>query len=609
MIVKMKKASIVTLDSYREENIKALGKLGLLHINTEKPDNQEYRQLIDWKQTIERSLLLLPNEKDKKKKEKPDAGTKISIPTSLEYAKRIIQRNEELKKKEDEARKLEQYIKDISIWGNYEPKDLFLLEASGLDIKLIVVKKKELPKDADLKNFFIIQETRQNIYAAVIGECGLNAFREYEPPEKSLALYKADMKEIEKNIKKINGELDSLIRHRSFLSDAIKKLNQDLEFYSVYFSVEEHEELSVITGFIPEPDCLKVSDFAKKHSWALLISDVDRDDKVPTLVKNPKAISIIKPIFSFIGTVPGYRENDISFMFLSFFSLFFAMIIGDAGYGAIIFLFSFAILLKNLIRKKPVPDMIFLLTLMGFTTLVWGSLTGTWFGSDKISVLPGFKNFIINSLYSHNPDSEGNIKLLCFIIGAIHLSIAHSWNIIGEIKRKTGIKVLAQFGWLSMVIGLFFLVLNLVLSAEEYPLPSFALPLILGGFAAVFIFSNQEGNFIKGILKSLAGIINITLSGISVFSDIISYIRLFAVGLASVEIAKSFNQMAEGTGNSLFGIIGGAFILILGHTLNMAMGALSVIVHGVRLNMLEFSGHLGMEWTGMEYKPFCVNTD
>ena len=91
--------------------------------------------------------------------------------------------------------------------------------------------------------------------------------------------------------------------------------------------------------------------------------------------------------------------------------------------------------------------------------------------------------------------------------------------------------------------------------------------------------------------------------------DIISYIRLFAVGLATVEIAKSFNGMAADMGSSVVGIVGAIIILALGHSLNLAMGALSVVVHGVRLNMLEFSGHLGMEWTGVEYNPLRKHTE
>jgi V/A-type H+-transporting ATPase subunit I len=133
--------------------------------------------------------------------------------------------------------------------------------------------------------------------------------------------------------------------------------------------------------------------------------------------------------------------------------------------------------------------------------------------------------------------------------------------------------------------------------------------MVVGGLAAVVVFGQQESgtNFFVGVGKGFANLITTALDGISAFSDIISYIRLFAVGLASLAIAEAFNQMAGGIDASLGGV-GGAvaagLVLFLGHSLNLAMGALSVVVHGVRLNMLEFSGHLGMEWTGVEYSPF-----
>ncbi|NQT06695.1 MAG: hypothetical protein HQ575_04045, partial [Candidatus Omnitrophica bacterium] len=98
---------------------------------------------------------------------------------------------------------------------------------------------------------------------------------------------------------------------------------------------------------------------------------------------------------------------------------------------------------------------------------------------------------------------------------------------------------------------------------------------------------------------------NLPLSIISAFSDVVSYLRLFAVGYASVIVANSFNNMAMEAGfGSIASGLGAAFILFFGHALNIALGIIAVVVHGIRLNMLEFSGHLGMQWSGREYKPF-----
>jgi V/A-type H+-transporting ATPase subunit I len=177
-------------------------------------------------------------------------------------------------------------------------------------------------------------------------------------------------------------------------------------------------------------------------------------------------------------------------------------------------------------------------------------------------------------------------------------------NFLKEIRQKPKIRSFAQLGWLSMVLGLYYVVLNLVITSGNYPIPQYALYMIFAGLAVVFLFSEQEGHFIKGVLKALANFMPKLLDSISAFTDIISYIRLFAVGLATVEIAKSFNAMAADLGSGLIGLIGGAVILLIGHALNIAMAALSVVVHGVRLNMLEFSSHLGMEWVGVPYDPF-----
>jgi len=155
-----------------------------------------------------------------------------------------------------------------------------------------------------------------------------------------------------------------------------------------------------------------------------------------------------------------------------------------------------------------------------------------------------------------------------------------------------------------MVLGLYFLVLNLVISSEKFPVPLLAKWMIGSGFLFVVAFSRQEGRFLRGVAMGVANLLTTFLSSISAFADIISYIRLFAVGLAGIEISKSFNAIAAGLGPGPIGLLVGGLILLFGHSLNMAMGALSVVVHGVRLNMLEFSGHLGMEWSGKPYKPF-----
>jgi V/A-type H+-transporting ATPase subunit I len=177
------------------------------------------------------------------------------------------------------------------------------------------------------------------------------------------------------------------------------------------------------------------------------------------------------------------------------------------------------------------------------------------------------------------------------------------------------LKVLADIGSIAMLCGMFALILFLVVSNTRFPFftagPDGDLPLvgraalylIIGGFVLNFVFANYEGNIGKSILASLANIITVVLGVTNVFSDIMSYIRLWAVGLAGASISATVNTMAGPLlGNFLMFL--GVILLVFGHGLNVILNVLSVLVHGVRLNTLEFSSHLGVSWSGFAYRPF-----
>ena len=124
------------------------------------------------------------------------------------------------------------------------------------------------------------------------------------------------------------------------------------------------------------------------------------------------------------------------------------------------------------------------------------------------------------------------------------------------------------------------------------------------GFLMAFVFSNFEGNILKSILASLTNIVSMLLGVVNVFSDIVSYIRLWAVGLAGAAISATVNEMAGPfLGNFMFVIVA-IILLVFGHGLNMILNVLSVVVHGIRLNTLEFSSHLDMSWSGHKFQPF-----
>jgi V/A-type H+-transporting ATPase subunit I len=176
------------------------------------------------------------------------------------------------------------------------------------------------------------------------------------------------------------------------------------------------------------------------------------------------------------------------------------------------------------------------------------------------------------------------------------LSIAHAWKFL---RKWPSLKALSDIGWVFILWTAYFLANTLILNKA---FPVFGKYFFIIGAALVILFTNPARNIFKGIGLGLGDFL---LKLMGSFGDIVSYVRLFAVGAAGVAIAGAFNHMALAIGarTLLTGLVC-FIILFLGHTLNIVMGILAVLVHGVRLNVLEFSGHLDMEWSGTEYAPF-----
>ncbi|MDD5771755.1 MAG: ATPase, partial [Candidatus Omnitrophica bacterium] len=233
----------------------------------------------------------------------------------------------------------------------------------------------------------------------------------------------------------------------------------------------------------------------------------------------------------------------------------------------------------------------FLFYLLSFCAIIWGLLTGTFFGQEWLL------NIGIKPLVPVLVDSTF-VQGLCFFIGALHLSLAHGWKVI---LKAPSLSALADIGWISIIWAVFFLAKTLLLGAVFPPAGTW---LITAGLILVLFFSSPQKNVFKAIGSGLG---TIALSLVNNFTDVVSYIRLFAVGLATVAIADAFNSMAAGIAQKgdILTIAIAALVIVCGHTLNVILGPMSVLVHGVRLNVLEFCSHASVTWNGFSYKPFC----
>jgi V/A-type H+-transporting ATPase subunit I len=594
----MKRAFIVLMDSDKRRVLHDLRKLGLLHVEPVQGSGKTWEELNAERVTVNSAISLLAEYKS------AQDPAELGLREGLDLARTIMQHAADINEGLEQAAGIQREIERCKPWGNFDPVVFESLNGRGINLRLaeLAVKKLgTLPADLD---YVRLWETKGILYLALLAgpERELPAdLREFRRPVQSLEALETDLASAKARISAARGSVAALASKKAALQKVLALIERELSFETLHSGMPSEGAVSWFSAWVPARDEKRLKEAAAAKGWGLLLDEPLAEEQPPTKIENNAIVRIIQPVFDFLGTVPNYREYDISLWFLLFFGIFFAMIFGDAGYGLLMFGGVVFVTLKSLGKGKGVSDGLKLFLYMTGLTVIWGALTGTWFALPP-EALPGFiRALALPPIAGWNPASGDNIKVFCFILGAIQLSIAHVKNMIRDFPKP---KFLGQVGALALVLGMYFMVLTLVVDADRYPVPSYGLYMIGFGFLAHAFFSNWETGPVQALLDTLKNIISIFLGAVSFFADIVSYIRLWAVGLAGVAISQATNGMASGLLRVSLAFLFGATILLIGHSLNLVMGALSVVVHGVRLNLLEFSGHMNMEWSGYRYEPF-----
>ncbi len=611
MIEKMKKVSVLVKSSELIPSLNHLRKAGVMHISesgtvrSEAVDREEQQLAM-----IDRVIAAVPAKSKKVPTKTSEAFTdkmtdnQIGMHDVMSFCREIdfllTQRKEYL----DKIEELRQLAGRLEVWGDFSPEYLEFLHDNGLSMIPAEIPQKDLVHIRDDFRFITLKKKKKQALVVFFNarEDKLPASsRLLRIPAMGLSDIEKEIRLIENHISIISARLEAEHSALPMVHDVRRIIASDLHLKKIQENMHSDGPVSWLTGFIPAANISDFKKIASTNAWGLLIEDPSDTDPVPTKMKNNWVVRMIQPVFNLLGTVPGYKEYDVSMFFLMFFTVFVAMIIGDAGYG-VIFLAAAAALH---IKTRKASELIRLIYVLSTSTIIWGAITGTWFGSSSIASLPLLRQLVIPQISSFpelfaisNQEVSETVMYICFVLGIIQLSLA---CIINFIRQFPQLRAFSQIGSLSLLIGLYTLTLNLVLGKT---FPQWGLYAIVAGLAIIVAFGAQEKGkgFFSGFLKGLAGLFTTFLDSIGSFSNIISYIRLFAVGMSSVAIASSFNNIAAGIPGGI-ALAAALLVLLIGHGLNIVMGLLSVIVHGVRLNMLEFSGQLGMEWSGTEYSP------
>ena len=600
MIVQMKKLTLLCVAHDRAETLKALRELGVLHVTpVTSPAGTGLEDAREKAAGLRRILDALPPPAADARPTGRDAGTVVSETSDL---------LEERKDWQERLGFLESEVERLAPFGSFDPLAVKKLAGQGVLLKLYRTSAKVAPPLPEGVVAQKIGARKKDAYWALFGRRPFDwagADEQRMPEDISPEELNREMTRLQGALEKSAAELQAAAGDRPLVEELLGQAEAEVRLQEVRAGMGATEKIAYVRGFVPADDVAPVQAAAQRHGWGLLVEDPGPQDDVPVKLNPPRWASPIKAVFQGINVLPGYAEADVSVVFMLFFSLFFAMIIGDAGYGAIF------LGLTWLARKKLPKDAVRLLTVTSLCTMVWGLVTGTIFGiNPEILAKAGLDKIQIPFL-TDPARSAQNIMGLCFLIGTVQITIGHLWN-VADLIRARKLKALEQFGWTLTTWFMFLLADDMVLKGNMLAYLHLSEP------AAAALWQGMTYAFVAGIVLIVLfmmppkeikdGWFNLALlplNLVSNFTDVVSYVRLYAVGTAGFAVANAFNNMIFGGGKPWWGLLIGAVLAFAAHTLNILLSTMGVLVHGIRLNTLEFSNHKGISWSGSPYRPFA----
>ena len=390
------------------------------------------------------------------------------------------------------------------------------------------------------------------------------------------------------------------------LNDAVRDLENRIDFNGVRLTGESiaSDSLMLLEGWAPASDMDRISGELDMRGVFYDVQDPVPGDDIPIKLKNNRFARLFEPLTE-MYSLPNYYELDPTAAFAPFFMLFFGLCMGDGGYGLIIFL-------ACTLAKKKLPALRGFMALgqwLGISTIIVGLLTGMVFGISLDTVawpwLAGVKDkFITDNNYNVMGYSPMMVVAVC--VGILQILFGMGFKIV-RITIQLGVKyALSEIGWLVLLLDMIVLLLLKLTGAD---ISAFAMNTMLGiaiVCGVLILFFNSPGkNPFANLGSGLWGTYNM-VSGL--LGDVLSYIRLFALGLAGGILGGVFNQLAFQAGGALpvwVGWLPTALILLLGHGLNLFLCVISALVHPIRLTFVEFFKNAGFEGGGKAYKPFA----
>ena len=536
----------------------------------------------------------------------------------------LLEMNERIHTLNEKLNKLNQDKASLNPWVNYDPP----LEITGTDTTVIFTGV--LPAGTDTEKLgALLEEEIETVLFKVVGSDKDMFYTAVLTPEERqddvLALLKQsgfspvtfkDMKgTVTENLERIEGEKDVLeneIKEAAAEIAAAAGMKDGIEEYSDILTISLDKEkirakllktrkTFFIEGWVPERCVSDVSAILDENGCCYTFRDPLEDEEVPVLMENRSMVVPFEAVTE-MYSLPAYRGFDPTSIFALFYAVFFGMMLSDAGYGILMAVGCWAAL-KKFDLEGMTYKMVKLLFYCGISTTVWGALFGGWFGD----IVPVFtrtfleKEVAVSPLWFNPLDDPMKLLILSLALGVIHLFIGMGIKAYMQIREGHWFDAVCDEGfWYVTILGL---IAWLGGGTINEALPKIGMYMSIVGAAGLLLTGGRHNKGFGKITGGLSNIYNIT----SYMSDILSYARLLALGLATGVIAQVVNTMGTLFGGGIGGLIALTVIFLLGHTLNLAINALGAFIHASRLQYVEFFGKF-YEDGGEPFDPFRRKT-
>lgn len=600
MIAKMKKLTFLVYHKEYDAFLKSIRDLGVVHVATKaqgSAENAALQESIRLSARYTAAIKMLQG-----LNVQPAAAHTGDASKGTEALAEIEDVQQQIQQVAHKLQAVEKELVQLEPWGDFDPKSVARLRDAGYQIDFYICSDKQFKEEwVDLYNATEINHVGSKLYFVTVMPKGENIDLEVETaklPDCSLS----DLHVRKENLAKQSEALQARLKDLAAsvvpdLQAAQAQVHSQIEFSKVVLNTDSlaDNKLMLLQGWAPADCVSKIKDFLEAKEVYYEVADPTPEDDVPILLDNKGFFRLFEPIMR-LYMLPKYNELDLTPFFAPFFMLFFGLCLGDSGYGLFMLL---AVTVYRLVAKNISASMKPILTLvqlLGASTMVCGLLTGTCFGFNLYDIqLPLFQS--LKEAISLDNQQMFNLSL---ILGGVQI-------IFGMILKAVNQTIQFGFKYAVATIGWLFI---LVSTAIAFAAPGFMpmggtvhMVFLAIGVLMAYLYNSPGKNVFVNIGLGLWDSYNMATG---LLGDVLSYVRLFALGLSGGILASVFNSLAVGMSpdNVIAGPIVMVLIFVIGHAINMFMNVLGAMVHPMRLTFVEFFKNSGYEGGGKEYKPF-----